>query len=437
MALPRTPDEALDFLARLNPSVIKPGLERMFVALQALGHPQRRYRSLHVAGTNGKGSTCAFASTGLRAAGHRVGLYTSPHLERVTERFQVDGAEIPRELLGRRILEVLERYPQAADSPTPLTYFEFGTAIAFWHFAQEGVEVAVLETGLGGRLDATNCVEPLVTAITPISFDHMEYLGHTLGAIAGEKAGILKRGVPVVVSRQEPEALAAIARAANEVGAPMLLEGRDFTLEQAAGGALVYQGVKWSLEGLTLSLRGPHQRQNASVALAALEQLDARGVTVPTEAAKAALASARWPGRLEEVSRQPIVLLDGAHNPGGVAVLLASLDALYPGRRIHAVFGVVADKDRAPMMRALFPRCASIHLTPLDTPRSLAPERYLEEARALCADVRAHASLDEALASAQALAMEGDVVLCTGSLFLVGAARARFSRNLGAMQQRQ
>ncbi|HVG62720.1 MAG TPA: folylpolyglutamate synthase/dihydrofolate synthase family protein [Hyalangium sp.] len=437
MTLPRTPDEALEFLARLNPSVIKPGLERMFVALEALGHPQRRYCSLHVAGTNGKGSTCAFAATALRAAGHRVGLFTSPHLERVTERFQIDGSEISRELLGRRILEVLARYPQAADTPAPLTYFEFGTAVAFWHFAQEGVAVAVLETGLGGRLDATNTVAPLVTAITPISFDHMEYLGYTLGAIASEKAGILKRGVPVVVSRQEPEALANIARVADEVGAPMLLEGRDFTLEQAAGGALVYRGVKWSLDGLTLSLRGAHQRQNASMALAALEQLEARGLTVPTQAAKAGLASARWPGRLEEVSRQPIVLLDGAHNTGGVAVLLASLDELYPGRRIHAVFGVVADKDRAPMMRALFPRCASVHLTPLETPRSLAPERYLEEARALCADVRAHANLDDALASAQALAMEGDVVLCTGSLYLVGAARARFSTNLGAMQQRQ
>jgi dihydrofolate synthase/folylpolyglutamate synthase len=437
MALPRTPEEALDFLARLNPSVIKPGLERMFVALEALGHPERRYRSLHVAGTNGKGSTCAFASTALRAAGHRVGLYTSPHLERVTERFQVGGEEIPRELLGRRILEVLERYPEAADTPAPLTYFEFGTAVAFWHFAQEGVDVAVLETGLGGRLDATNTVAPLVTAITPISFDHMEYLGHTLGAIAGEKAGILKPGVPVAVSRQEPEALEVIARVAGEVGAPMLLEGRDFTLEDAASGTLVYQGPRWSLDGLALSLRGPHQKQNAAVALAALEQLDARGLTVPTEAAKSGLASARWPGRLEEVSRHPVVLLDGAHNPGGVAVLLASLEALYPGRRIHAVFGVVADKERAPMMRALFPRCASIHLTPLDTPRSLAPERYLEEARALCADVRAHASLDDALASAQALAMEGDVVLCTGSLFLVGAARTHFLRKLGAMQQRQ
>ena len=435
MTLPRTPEEAVDFLSRLNPSVIKPGLERMHAALDALGHPERRYRALHVAGTNGKGSTCAFASAALRVAGHRVGLYTSPHLERVTERFQVNGEEISRELLGRRILEILERYPEAASTPAPLTYFEFGTVVAFWHFAQEAVDIAVLETGLGGRLDATNTVSPLVTVITPISFDHMEYLGHTLGAIAGEKAGILKPHVPVVVSRQEPEALEAITRIAGQVGAPVLLEGLDFAVESLPAG-LSYRGTRWNLDGLSLSLRGLHQRQNAAVALAALEQLDTWGVPVPEHALRTGLSSARWPGRLEEVSTQPAVVLDGAHNPGGVAVLLASLDSLYPGRRIHAVFGVVADKDRAPMMRGLFPRCASVHLTPLDTPRSLAPERYLDEARALCADVRAYAGLDDALAGAKALAMEGDVILCTGSLFLVGATRARFARNLGAMQQR-
>jgi dihydrofolate synthase/folylpolyglutamate synthase len=425
-------EEALDFLARLNPSVIKPGLERMRAALDVLGHPERRYRVLHVAGTNGKGSTCAFSATALRAAGHKVGLYTSPHLERVNERFRIDGVEISDELLGRRILEVLERYPEAAGTPAPLSYFEFGTVVALWHFAQEAVDVAVLEVGLGGRWDATNTASPLVTAITPISFDHMEYLGNTLGAIAGEKAGILKPGVPVVVSRQEPEALEAISRVAGEVGAPMRLEGRDFALETSPDGGFVWRGTRWNLEGLSLSLRGPHQRQNAAVALAALEQLDARGVAVPAEAARTGLASARWPGRLEELSRRPSVVLDGAHNPGGVAALLASLDALYAGRRIHAVFGVVADKDRAQMMRALFPRCTSVHLTPLETPRSLAPERYLDEARELCREVRAYASLDEALSGAKARAGEDDVVLCTGSLFLVGAARTRLVRSSGA-----
>ncbi|WP_225413042.1 bifunctional folylpolyglutamate synthase/dihydrofolate synthase [Stigmatella hybrida] len=433
---PRTPQEALGFLAGLNPSGIKLGLERVREALAALGHPERRFPSLHVAGTNGKGSTCAFATAALRAAGHRVGLYTSPHLSCVNERFQVDGADISDEVLGQRILEVLARYPEAAHTPAPLTYFEFATVVALWHFAQEAVSVAVMETGLGGRLDATNTVSSLVTVITPVSFDHMEYLGNTLEAIAGEKAGILKPGVPAVISAQEPEAWQAILRRADALGAPVLREDRDFSLEAQPDGTFTYRGPRYRpLEGLSLALRGPHQRQNAAVALAALEQLDARGLVVPAEAARAGLASARWPGRLEELGSRPAVVLDGAHNPAGMKVLLASLDALYPGRLLHAVFGVVGDKDREPMMRGLFPRCASVHLTPLDSPRSLAPERYLHEAQALCGDVYAHASLDDALAGARAHAQAEDLILCTGSLFLIGAIRSRLMRNLGAIQR--
>ncbi len=217
----------------------------------------------------------------------------------------------------------------------------------------------------------------------------------------------------------------------------MLLEGRDFSIDARPDGRLSYRGPRWSLDELSISLRGPHQRQNASMALAILEQLDARGLSIPLEAARSGLAGARWPVRLELLGERPAVVLDGAHNPGGVAVLLASLDSLYPGRRIHAVFGVVADKDRAPMMQALFRRCTSVHLAPLDTPRSLAPERYLHEAQALCGDVRAYSSLGDALTGARAQAREGDVVLCTGSLFLVGAARTLLGRSLGAMQQRQ
>ncbi len=430
MELPRSAPEALRFLESLSPSTIRLGLERVQAVLAQLGHPERRYPALHVAGTNGKGSTCAFAASALRAAGHRVGLYTSPHLVRVNERIRVGGVEISDELFGRRILEVLERHPDAA---TSLTYFEFGTVVAFWHFAQEAVDVTVLEVGLGGRLDATSACQPLVTAITPVSFDHMEYLGHTLGEIAGEKAGILKPGVPVVVSRQEPEALAAIERRAGEVGAPVLLEGRDFSLVARPEGGLAYEGPGLSLEGLTLGLRGPHQLQNAAVALAAVHLLSSRGVPVSPEALRTGLAQARWPGRLEELGGSPPVLLDGAHNPAGVEVLLAGLRSLYPGRRIHCVFGVVADKDRGPMLRALLPTCTSVHLTPLDTPRSLGPESYIDEARALCADVSAYPSLDAALAGARGRAAPGDVILCTGSLFLVGSVRARLGGNLGAL----
>ena len=427
---PRTPAEALEFFSRLSPSSIKLGLERVEAALEALGHPERRYPALHVAGTNGKGSTCAFSSAALHAAGHRVGLYTSPHLVRVNERIRVNGEDISDEVFGQRILEVLERHPEAASS---LTYFEFGTVVAFWHFAQERVDVAVVEVGLGGRLDATRVCQPLVTAITPISFDHMEYLGHTLGAIATEKAGILKPGVPVVVSRQEPEALAAIERRAGEVGSPLLLEGRDFSVTARPDGGLVYEGPGPSLEGFTLGLRGEHQRQNAAVALACLGLLASRGLALPPQALRHALSGARWPGRLEELGGSPPVLLDGAHNPAGVQVLLAGLRSLYPGRRVHCVFGVVTDKDRGPMLRSLLPACTSVHLTPLQTPRSLAPEHYLTEARALCPDVQAYPSLEAALAGARARAASEDVILCTGSLFLVGSVRARERGELGAL----
>ncbi|MFP2927274.1 bifunctional folylpolyglutamate synthase/dihydrofolate synthase [Pyxidicoccus sp. 3LG] len=423
MSAPRTPQEALAFLAKLNPSGIKLGLERVREALAALGHPESRYRVLHVAGTNGKGSTCAFTATALQVAGHHVGLYTSPHLVSVNERIRVDGEDISDEDFGRAILDVLERYPSAVTEP--MTYFEFGTVVALWHFARVGVDVVVLETGLGGRLDATTASSPVVTAITPVSFDHMEYLGHTLAAIAGEKAGILKPGVPCVVARQEPEALEAIARKAGELAVPLWEEGRDFSLQSAPDGSLSYRGPSWSLDGLTLALRGPHQRQNAAVALACLEALHAHGVPVTPEAGRTGLATARWPGRLEEVGASPPVLLDGAHNPAGVDVLRASLRALYPGRRLHLVFGVVGDKDRGPMMRALFPDCTSVQLTPLDTPRSLAPESYLDEARTLCPDVAAWSDLDSALDAARRRAGPDDVVLCTGSLFLVGMVKAR------------
>ncbi|MGE6759306.1 bifunctional folylpolyglutamate synthase/dihydrofolate synthase [Corallococcus interemptor] len=437
MDAPRTPEDALRFFQALNPSGIKLGLERVKDALAALGHPERDYPALHVAGTNGKGSTCAFVARALEAAGHRVGLYTSPHLVRVNERIRVSGEDIPDDVFGQRILEVLERYPSALSDP--MTYFEFGTVVALWHFSRERVDVAVLETGLGGRLDATTAANPVVTCVTPVSFDHMEYLGHTLSEIAWEKAGIFKFGVPVVLAQQEPEAEESLLRRAEQLAVPVKMERRDFGIDQEYNGKISYRGYGWGLEDLKISLRGPYQLQNAAVALACLAALRDRGVKVTPEAAREGLATARWPGRLEEVAQSPVIVVDGAHNPAGVAVLLEALDSLYAGRPLHLVFGVVADKDRGPMMQALFPLAASVHLTPLDTPRSLAPERYLAEARVLCPRVVAHASLEEALAGARADAVgrPDGVVLATGSLFLVGAVKRWVDRSLGATRQQQ
>ncbi len=414
----------LSCLDRLGPSTIVLGLDRMRDALARLGHPEEGLRVLHVAGTNGKGSTCAFAARCLKEQGYRVGLYTSPHLVRFNERIRVDGEPIPDGLLARRIEEVLARYPEAAEGPALLTYFEFGTLLALWHFAEERVDVVVLETGLGGRLDATSACRPAVTAITPISFDHMDHLGDSLAAIAGEKAGILKPGVPVVVSRQSPEALSVLEARAREVGAPLLLEGRDFVVAPEPGGTLRYDGPGRSVGGLVLSLAGPHQRQNAAVAVAALGALASQGLHVSDAAVRSGLTRTQWPGRLEEVAQGPTVVLDGAHNPGGAEVLAAALAERYPGRRVHLLFGVLADKDHGPMLRTLAPLSASVHLVAPPSPRALSPAHSLPDAQRLCADVVACPSVDAALASARSRARGNDLIVCAGSLVLVGAIRA-------------
>jgi dihydrofolate synthase/folylpolyglutamate synthase len=373
MALPQTPEQGLKFLSNFSPSQIRLGLDRIDRALEFLGHPERNFTIVQVAGTNGKGSTCAFIASCLASAGYRVGLYTSPHLVRVNERYRINGRDIFDELLGQRVLEVAERYPEIGADPPPLTYFELGTLVALWHFAQERIQVAVLETGLGGRLDATTATQPAVTAITPISFDHMDYLGNTLAEIAQEKAGILKPNVPVIVSRQPAEALKMVANRAQEVTSPLYQEGRDFDLEPESGGTLVYRGIHGSLSRIVLGLKGRHQWQNAAVALACLELLSDRGFSASPEQLRQGLRDPRWPGRLEQLGSEPVLILDGAHNPAGIDALVAALEELHPHRRIHLVFGVLRDKQWRAMISRLFPLCASVQLVAVSSPRSLQP----------------------------------------------------------------
>ncbi len=416
---------ALTFLEGLSPSAVRLGLDRVQVALRALKNPERDYPSVHVAGTNGKGSTCALLASCLKEQGYRVGLYTSPHLQSVNERFRVNGEPISTALLEDRIHEVASTHPELLEEPSPLTYFEVGTLVALWHFAKERVDVAVLETGLGGRLDATNVVRPQVTAITPVSFDHMDYLGHTLAAIAAEKAGILKPGVPVVLGRQSPQALAVIEARARQKGCAVRLLGRDFDVEAGTeSGTFTFRGQRTRLTGLQSGLRGQHQWDNAAVALSCLEWLEDKGLGCTPERLRQGLAKARWPGRLEEVCAEPTLVLDGAHNPEGAQALARALQTEYPDRKLHLLFGVLGDKDHRPMLRALFGRCASVHLTPVQNPRSLHPTRYAEDARALCPEVELYGSPEEALRGARMRAAPEDLVVCTGSLFLVGEIRA-------------
>jgi len=417
MDAPRTPAEGLEFLASRSPSTVVLGLQRMQEALEELGHPELRLRAVQVAGTNGKGSTCAFLDAIVRAAGHRVGLYTSPHLVRVNERIQVGGVPIDDETLGMRVIEVVEKAPAALEA----TYFELGTLVAMEHFAREHVELAVLEVGLGGRLDATTAARPRLTAVTRVGMDHMEFLGESLEEIAREKAAIFRKGVPAVVAQQPPEALAAIESVAGSVGAPLLLEGRDFSLD----GLGRYRGPELSLDGLALSLHGDHQHHNAAVAIACAHQLDRQGLAVGAEAIRTGLQRTRWPGRLEQIPGHPPLLLDGAHNEDGVEALLAALNAPpYAGRAVHLVFGVVSDKRVEPMLRMLLPRCASATFTPVATPRSLDPAAYLAVARSLCPVVDVAPSVEEALARARNLAGPDAWVLVAGSLYLVGEVKA-------------
>ncbi|MBE2252233.1 MAG: bifunctional folylpolyglutamate synthase/dihydrofolate synthase [Myxococcus sp.] len=421
------PDEALAYLASLMPSTMRLGLERVRAALERLDHPERAFGSIHVAGTNGKGSTCAMIASCLGQR-HTVGFYSSPHLVRVNERIKVNGVDIDDVTLARRVDEVLQRLGRDHE----LTYFEFGTVLAFWHFQAEGVQLAVIETGLGGRLDATVMCAPLVTAITSIAMDHAEMLGATLPLIAQEKAGIVKRGVPLVVARQRPEVMAVFERAAEGAGVPLVVEGRDV---EFAGDT--FRSRARTVSGLSLPLAGAHQAQNAGVALACLEVLGARGFALTDDELRRGLAGTRWPGRLQAIEGRPTLLLDGAHNPAGVEVLVAALEQLYVDRPAHLVFGVFSDKDSEPMVRRLFPKVASVHLTALHSSRSRDPKTLEPLASTLTPRVRVYQSVSAALDGAIAAARPSEVVLIAGSLHLVGEAlavvEAQFARLLAAL----
>jgi dihydrofolate synthase / folylpolyglutamate synthase len=411
----RVPPAYRDVLLRLfslRRMGVKLELRRMEVALRSVGDPHRDLRFVHLAGTNGKGSTAAFLDAMLRAAGHRVGLFTSPHLSRFTERIRLAGAEIEPEDVVRLEAEVRARVT------TPLTFFEMVTLLALMHFRERDADIVVLETGLGGRFDATNVVLPEVAVVTGVALDHTEYLGESLGAIAFEKAGIIKAGRPVVAAAPAGEAVEVVLREAARQAAPLCLQGRDFDLVPD-GEAFRFRGLGApDLRVPCLGLRGPHQRGNAALALAAAEMLARRGVPLPPEARAEGLAQCRWPGRLEEVSCRPRVWVDAAHNPAGAEALARALSEV-PFRRLTLCVGVLRDKDATGILAPLLPLA---HRVITVAPRS---------ARALpAADLAAMApgaepadGLADGLCRARVGLGEDDLCLVAGSVFLVGEAR--------------
>jgi len=306
--------DSVEYLFGLQKHGIKFGLNSTSNMLSKVGSPHRKLRCIHIAGTNGKGSTAAMLSCILKEHGLKVGLYTSPHLVRFTERFKVND----REVAPTRILEVFETIRNILDDREPPTFFEVTTAMAFLYFEQEKVEWAVIETGMGGRLDATNVIEPRLSIITNVSFDHQEYLGVTLSAIAREKAGIIKNGVPVVSGAGQPLVQGILKATSYRMGAPVYLLGKDFRVRRTGNGHFLYQGLKRRWSSLKVNLSGPHQVQNAGIALAALEVLERKGeISINTAAVEQGLESVSWPARLEMLQKDPMIVLDGAHNVHG------------------------------------------------------------------------------------------------------------------------
>jgi dihydrofolate synthase/folylpolyglutamate synthase len=391
---------------------MRPGLERIETLLEALGHPERRFTLVQVGGTNGKGSVAAMLAAMLRADGRRVGLYTSPHLVSFRERIRVDGAAIAEDDVADGF-EVIATLVARVDA----TMFETATALALDHFAREAVDVAVLEVGLGGRLDATTVGVPAVTALARIDLDHQAVLGDTLAAIAAEKAAIVRSGVAISAA-QAPEARDVLLARAAAVGVPLLLEGRDLhvrvTARDLAGQVVDGAGPGWRLDGVRLALLGAFQPSNALVALAA-----ARALGVRDAAAREGLARARWPGRFEVLrARDRLVVLDGAHNPAGAAALAASLEAWFGDAPLTLIFGALADKDARGMLAALAPRARRLILAASSSPRAARPE-------ALRAAAPAGAVVELAASAEEALALAGHeprtpILGVAGSLSLVG-----------------
>lgn len=438
---PLTPSQGRAWLKALERFGVKLGLDNVRILLEALGNPHRAYPSIHVAGTNGKGSVCAMLDAVLRADGRRVGLYTSPHLVDVRERIRVDGRMISRAEMGRRLGHMkgtIEGLLRAGRLDAHPTYFEVLTVLAFRYFAERKVEAAVLEVGLGGRFDATNVVTPRVAVITTIGLDHREYLGPTLAAIAGEKAGIIKPGLPVVCGPDRGPARRVIRARAAELGAPfrpVLGPGRRLETIPSPRGPRFRYVIDGEIYEFAPGLRGGHQGRNAATAVAALHELDGAGgpgrIPRPSrEAVIRGLESVRWEGRLEIVGRRPAVYLDGAHNEEGARAVAGFLRDEIRGPVI-LVFAMMKDKAVRRAAARLFAPARRVVLTGLPYARAMKPEAVARRLPEFAGRIVIEPDPARALRLARRLAGKQGTVLVAGSLYLVGAVKRLLARPSG------
>jgi dihydrofolate synthase / folylpolyglutamate synthase len=415
--------ESIDYLFGLQKYGIKFGLNCTKNILIRLGNPHRRLRCIHIAGTNGKGSTAAMLSSMLKQQGLRVGLYTSPHLVRFTERFRINDKEVSPE----RIIEVFRHVRQVIDDAEPPTFFEAVTAMAFQYFAEEEVEWAIVEAGMGGRMDATNVMQPQVSVITNVSMDHEEFLGSTLGAIAREKAGIIKNRVPVVTGARQPLVQAILKATCLRLESPIFRLGKDFRAKRNADGSLRYEGLMRRFSSLALNLAGGHQIHNAALALATLEVLENyRALSLDPETIPEGMLQVHWPARLEILQKSPLILLDGAHNPEGAECLRDALKQLFPKRRLHLVLGIMADKDLRGILRKLLPRAETVIFTQPKYARAANPEALRRLARPYLQRLYVIPDPESAIQQAKSFAAPEDVICIAGSLYFAGEVKELF-----------
>ena len=417
--------EACTYLNELQFFKIKLGLEAVSTLLAKIGSPHTSFPAIHLAGTNGKGSVGATLLSLLRYNGYKVGFYSSPHLSSVRERFSINKKSIDRQTFAELATTIRDTL-----GSQPITYFEFTTALAFLWFQQQKVDIAIIETGLGGRLDATNVITPLVSVITTIDLDHQEYLGNTLTQIAGEKAGIIKDTVPVVSGVQDHTAQEVIKTTCLQKQNTLYTLGTDFTCQPITPTTFTYTGITGTqLQGLHCALQGKHQQANSCLALATAEVLQQKGFHLAEEKVAQAMQKTKWPGRMESVASgkgQNIrhFILDGAHNEAGIQALNHTLQDTFNAKRIVLVWGNMADKNLGPAWLALLDKAAVIVLTQAETTRSATAEQLEEHvpthyrSRVYCSD-----DVDNALEYAATHTTPEDLILIAGSLYLVGKAR--------------
>ena len=424
-------DEAMQYIHAVQWAGHKPGLSRTRTLLAALGDPHRQLKFVHVAGTNGKGSTAAMLAACLQAAGYRVGLYTSPFINRFNERIQVDGEQIP----DRALVQLVEQVKPAADAMADVpTEFEIITALGMLWFAQQRCDIVVLEVGLGGTLDSTNVIDPPECAvITALGMDHVRELGPTLAEIASAKAGIIKPGSPVVSYGGAPEADAVIARAAARQNAPLTVV--DFAKLNVRGGDL--DGVNFDFDGLEnirLPLIGSYQPKNAAVAITALRVLRQRGWNIPESAIRQGLEQVSWPGRFELLRHSPAFLLDGSHNAHGMRATVQSLRDRFPGQKFVFLLSIMADKDVDEMLELLLPLAKRFVTVAAHTPRAMPAQTLAEHIRVRGGTAEPAPSIEAGVARAVALGGSGPVC-ALGTLYFSGEVRTAFAQLTGRAEQ--